>query len=87
MAYDARDKRYETPLGRLDWQSWKEWVGDEQVERYRIKMVEVRPELRRRGIATRLYRELFKREGIKASDLVHAMVTPEGEAFRRGARL
>jgi len=89
-AYDARDKQYDTPLGRLDWQSWTEWSDKDppsEVERYRVKMVEVRPDMRRRGIATRLYRELFRKEGISAANLVPAMVTPEGEAFRRGARL
>jgi GNAT superfamily N-acetyltransferase len=90
VAYDARDSNREDPLGRLDWQSWKEWTDDEppiQVERFRVKMVEVRPELRRRGIATALYNQLFKQEGITAADLVPASLTPEGAAFRKGAAL
>lgn len=83
VAYDARDARREHPLGRLDWQSWKEGG----VERFRVKYVEVRPDLRRRGVATRLYKKLFDSEGITAKDLVPASLTPEGAAFRGGARL
>jgi GNAT superfamily N-acetyltransferase len=89
-AYDARDRDRELPLGRLDWQSWKDWTDDDppvKVERFRVKMVEVRPNLRRHGIATNLYKELFKQEGITVADLVPASLTPEGAAFRKGAQL
>src|SRR5580658_2185830 len=83
VAYDDRDARREYPLGRLDWQSWRD--GD--VERFRVKYIEVRPDLRRRNIATRLYKKLFDSEGITAKDLVNASLTPDGAAFRSGARL
>ena len=89
VAYDARDKSYERPLGRLDWQSWKEWTNDEppkHVERYRVKMVEVEPSCRRHGIATDLYKKLFEQEGITEAELVAVSQTPEGAAFRKGAR-
>lgn len=85
VAYDARDKDYELPLGQLDYQSWKS-SGDD-ARRYMIKLIEVRPNLRRRGIATRLYKKLFELESITEADLEQATQSPEGTAFRRGARL
>ena len=58
-----------------------------RVERFRIKMVEVQPNMRRHGIATHLYKKLFEQEGITEADLVPASLTPEGAAFRKGAVL
>lgn len=83
VAYDASDEMREHPLGRLDWQAWKE----NDVPHYRVKFVEVRPDLRRRGVATSLYQKLFRDEGISAKDLDSASLTPEGAAFRGGAKL
>ena len=65
-------------VGRLD---WTEWRGE-----YSVKFVEVHPDFRRTGVATQLYRELFRKQGIRASDLKGSMQTPDGHAFRRGAR-
>lgn len=65
------------PVGRLD---WSEYNGS-----YQVKMVEVEPEFRRSGIATAMYRKLFKDQGISKRDLVPSMRTPEGDAFRRYA--
>lgn len=64
----------EEPVGRLDWSEYD--------NHYTIKMVEVDPEFRRSGIATEMYRKLFKDQGITKKDLAPTMRTPEGQAFR-----
>lgn len=66
-------------VGRLD---WSEWRGE-----HSVRYVEVHPDFRRTGVATQLYRELFRKQGIRARDLRGSMQTPEGHAFRQGARL
>jgi|HubBroStandDraft_2_1064218.scaffolds.fasta_scaffold16299_2 GNAT superfamily N-acetyltransferase len=81
VAYDKTGRQ----IGRLDWQSWGQPGADEPS--FRIKLIEVLPEYRRRGVATALYRELFRQEGITERDLAPATQSPEGAAFRRGARL
>jgi hypothetical protein len=55
--------------------------------KYYIDLVEVRPELRRTGVATTLYKYLFRKEGISKRDLESSMKTPEGISFRQRARL
>jgi len=65
-------------VGRLDWSRFQ--------GKYSVKMVEVAPEFRRMGVATRLYAELFRAQGIQASDLEPSWLTPDGAAFRKGAR-
>ena len=72
----AKDGRV---VGRLDWSVFN--------NEYRVKMVEVHPDFRRTGVATQLYRELFRTQKIRSSQLGGTMRTPEGDAFRRGARL
>ena len=62
------------PVGKLLWWTWRKQYG--------ITKVEVDPKYRRAGIATALYKELFKREGISKKDLQTTMRTPEGQAFR-----
>lgn len=81
VAYDKTGRQ----LGRLDWQSWGQPGADKPS--FLIKLIEVLPEYRRRGVATALYRELFRQEGITERDLAPATQSPEGTAFRRGARL
>jgi GNAT superfamily N-acetyltransferase len=63
------------PVGRLD---WSEYQGD-----YSVKYVEVVPEFRRSGVATALYKKLFRDEGISKRDLSPSMRTDEGAAFRK----
>jgi GNAT superfamily N-acetyltransferase len=65
-------------IGRLD---WSEFQG-----KHSIKMVEVAPEFRRLGLATKLYAELFRVQGIRQADLDAGWRTPEGDAFRKGTR-
>lgn len=67
------------PVGRLDWRVY--------AKEFDIKMVEVDPAFRRQGVATALYRELFREQGITIKDLRPVARTQEGTAFRRGARL
>ena len=67
------------PVGRLDWSVFQ---GS-----HRIEMVEVDPAFQRSGIATALYRELFRREGITKRDLVSTYRTDDGAAFRSRARI
>lgn len=63
------------PVGRLD---WREYDGE-----YSVKMIEVDPDYQRSGIATALYKKLFKDQGITKRDLGPSMQTPSGGAFRR----
>lgn len=62
------------PVGALFWTKWR--------EEYSIRMVEVDPEYRRTGVATELYRELFRRERIKVRDLSTGFRTEDGQKFR-----
>jgi hypothetical protein len=63
---------------RVGWLSWSLYQG-----RYQIKMVHVEPEFRRSGIATALYRKLFRDEHITKNDLDPTWQTDEGQALRR----
>lgn len=67
------------PVGRLDWTCYK--------DKYSIKYVSVAKTLRRTGIATEMYKQLFKSEGITVKDLGESYKTPLGKAFRDNARL
>jgi GNAT superfamily N-acetyltransferase len=66
------------PVGRLDY-SVAPVDGRDQ---YLIKMVEVDAEYKRAGIATELYKHLFRENHITQKDLAPAMHTDEGSAFR-----
>lgn len=66
----------DNPVGFLHWALYK---GE-----YSISMVEVVPKYKRTGIATALYKELFRKEKITQRDLQPSMQTEEGAAFRRG---
>ena len=70
------------PVGSLEWSVYD---GDYS-PRYRVKMVKVRPDYRRSGIATELYKELFKREKISKRDLDKTMLTDEGASFKKNLR-
>jgi GNAT superfamily N-acetyltransferase len=63
------------PVGRLDYSVYD--------SRYSIKMVEVVPEFRRYGVATAMYKHLFKQEGITWKDVDRGMFTEEGYALRK----
>jgi len=67
------------PVGYLSWWTWK--------GKYGVNMVWVDPAYRRSGIATELYRELFKSQNIKKTDLEGSCQTPEGHAFRRSLKV
>ena len=52
-----------------------------------ITMIEVDPEYRRSNVATELYREMFRREGISKRDLRPGYRTEDGDKFRSRALL
>jgi GNAT superfamily N-acetyltransferase len=66
-------------IGELSWSYWRGKTN--------IRYVEVKPDYRRSGVATELYKELFRKEKITAKDLSPSMRTDDGAAFRKGARL
>lgn len=70
-------------IGRVDFLLWDE--GGEK--RFRIKMVEVDPEYRRGGIATKLYRYMQKQYKLKADMEEKTLRSEEGQAFRDSFRL
>ena len=70
-------------IGRVDFLLWNE--GGEK--RFRIKMVEVDPEYRRGGIATKLYRYMQKQYKLKADMEEKTLRSEEGQAFRDSFRL
>jgi GNAT superfamily N-acetyltransferase len=74
----GRDKT----VGTLEYTQWAKEYGKYN---YQIKMVEVDPEFKRSGVATELYRKLFKEHKITKNDLVPAYQTDEGHAFRERA--
>lgn len=66
------------PVGTLYWTLWR---GE-----HSIRMVEVHPDYQRSGIATELYKRLFRDQGITKRDLQPGYQTDAGAAFRRSLR-
>lgn len=54
--------------------------------KYSVKMVEVEPTYRRSGLASALYREMFRKLKITSRDLEPAFRTEDGMAFRQNMR-
>jgi ribosomal protein S18 acetylase RimI-like enzyme len=70
-------------IGRVDFILWEE----DGEKKFSIKMVEVDPEYRRGGIATKLYRYMQKQYKLKANMEEKVMRSEEGQAFRDSFRL
>jgi len=68
--------------GLVGWVDYSKYQGE-----YTIDHVHVVPEYRRSGVATALYKELFRREGITVRDLGPSARTDLGQKFRENARL
>lgn len=75
----ARIPGRELRIGQLSWQRTP--VGVE------ISMVGVHQKFQRKGIATAMYKLLFKELGITKDDLVTGYQTEAGRAFRENARI
>ena len=69
-------------IGRVDFILFE----DEGEEKFSIKMVEVLPEYRRGGIATKMYEYMRKTFKLKASQEEKSMQTGDGGAFRDSFR-
>ena len=73
-------QREPNPVFQLDWALFDNG-------KYFIQMVEVDREWRRQGVATQMYRELFRDRKISQHDLISTPKTQDGMAFRQNMRL
>src|SRR5919108_5032618 len=64
-------------VGYLDWGS-----DPDEPDTMFIRMIEVEPDYRRRGIATALVRHTMKQQGFNQVDQTGNYATPEGQAWR-----
>jgi len=72
----------EWPMNLAGILRWTRYQGE-----YSINSVEVRPEFRRSGVASELYKKLFRDEGITKKNLQPGYQTEQGAAFRENARI